>query len=251
MKIHLISHTQKPLESIAAACLNIGIGKDTSNLNQITRKEAIKVFKDTISSHLTSPLEFASFNFFWEDIPLFMRTELERARIGWSYAERSMRFYQAEKRSPLDRIDWKAFPSVKTKEQKFQFKTFLEQEMIAYENMKSEGIETQDARNVIGVWFGTALQTSCNFRALRDTMAVRLSSQAHPYWQKAAKDIKRLVSKVDPVLGNSLTDICDIQGRCIWQSKLDRPCQECEKRGRKSNHKHNFSKGQCSCGETK
>src|SRR3972149_2583089 len=111
MKIHLISYTNEPLKSIAAAILNIGIGKDIKSLNEITKEEAEAAFKDTISSWLTSPLEYASFNFFWEDIPLFMRTELERARIGWSYAERSLRFYKAEERNPIDKIDWKMFPS--------------------------------------------------------------------------------------------------------------------------------------------
>jgi len=36
-----------------------------------------------------------------------------------------------------------------------------------------------------------------------------------------------LVTEVDKVLGNSLTDICAIQGKCVWQSKIDRPCQDC------------------------
>jgi len=51
------------------------------------------------------------------------------------------------------------------------------------------------------------------------------------------------------VLGNALTDVCDIQGRCVWWSKLDRPCEDCEKRGRQTNHIHDFSQGQCTCGE--
>ena len=257
MKIHLISYTSQPLKSIAAPILNIGIGRDIKDLDQIGRKEAISAFHDTLKSYLTSPLEFASFNFFWEDIPLFMRTELERARVGWGYAERSLRFYQAEERDPIERLDWRAFPSIKTEKQKQLFLESIQKEMQDYEHLKSEGIETQDARNVIGVWFGTALQTTANFRALRDTMAVRLSSQAHPMWQYAAKRIKQLVSDVDPVLGKALVDMCMIQGRCIWQSKLDRPCFDCKNRGWALNHVHKYTiklknnKRQCSCGETK
>lgn len=227
MKIHLISYTKFPLKSIAAAILNIGIGKDIRSLEEITYEEAEEAFKDTCKSFLTAPLEFASFNFFWEDIPLFLRSELERARIGWSYAERSMRFYQAEKRNPVNRIDWKYFPSIKTKEQRIEFIKECKREMELYEYLKKEGIEIQEARCVIGSWYGTALQTSTNFRALRDTMALRLSSQAHAGWKDAANQIKKLVTEVDKVLGNSLTDICAIQGKCVWQSKIDRPCQDC------------------------
>ena len=255
MKIHLISHTKEPLKSIAAGILNIGIGKDIRSLDEITREEAEKAFKDTISSWLTSPLEYASFNFFWEDIPLFMRTELERARVGWSYCERSLRFYQAEERSPIDHIDWDLFPSVKTEKQKGLFMAMAKNHMATYDVLKQAGIDTQEARNSIGVWFGTALQTSCNFRALRDTMAVRFSSQAHPAWQKATRMIRDLVTKVDPVMGASLVDVCTLQNRCVWHSKLDRPCQNCIDKGKsENNHQHKFDLKtksgvmQCSCG---
>lgn len=253
MKIHLISHTKEPLKAIAAACLNIGIGKDVCSVDDISRKEAIKVFKDTISSWLTSPLEFASFNFFWEDIPLFLRSELERARIGWSYAERSMRFYQAGTRNPVDKIDWKYFPSIKTDRQKTLFVLECKKEMKLYEQMKAQGIAIQEARCVIGSWYGTALQTSSTFRALRDTMAVRLSNQAHEGWKDATGQIKDLVTKVDPILGAALVDICELNQRCVWQSKLDRPCKDCVGKpwAKKINHVHDFSKGQCSCGEVK
>src|SRR3990167_10467291 len=139
MKIHLISYTREPLKSIAAACLNIGIGKDITNLDEITRDEAEAAFKDTISSWLTSPLEFASFSFFWQDIPLFMRTELERARVGWSYCERSLRFYQAGERDPVEKIDWDMFPSVKTKEQKKEFLEMAQRNMNDYEKFKALG----------------------------------------------------------------------------------------------------------------
>src|SRR3990167_2314876 len=255
MRIHLISHTNSPLKSIAAGILNIGIGKDIRSLDDITQEEAERAFKDTTKSWLTSPLEYASFNFFWEDIPLFMRTELERARVGWSYCERSLRFYQAGERDPVEKIDWDMFPSVRTEEQRQAFKAMAQSNMDDYERLKSLGLETQEARNAIGVWFGTALQTSCNYRALRDTMAVRLSSQAHPSWQKAAKMIKELVTSVEPLLGEGLVDTCQIQKRCVWHSKLDRPCQNCMDRGKSErNHEHKFdletkSSGyQCSCG---
>lgn len=256
MKIHLISHTVEPLKSIAAAILNIGIGKDITSLDEITYDEAKRAVEDTMKSYLTSPLEYASFNFFWQDLPLFMRSELERARVGWSYAERSLRFYQANERDPVDKIDWKYFPSVKTPEQRDGFLAMANRHMEEYEIMKADplNLETQDARNAIGPWFGTALQTSCNYRALRDTMALRLSSQAHNGWQDAAGQIKKLVTEVDKVLGDNLTDICNVQGRCVWFSRLDRECENCKLRGKESNHQHNFSlvkkngETQCSCG---
>ena len=53
MKIFLISHTKEPLKSIAAAILNIGIGKDIRSLDDITQEEAEKAFKDTLKSWLT------------------------------------------------------------------------------------------------------------------------------------------------------------------------------------------------------
>src|SRR3990167_399502 len=115
MKIHLISHTQEPLNSIAAACLNIGIGRDIKSLSNISRDEAEVAFRDTVSSYLTSPLEFASFNFFWENVPIFIVRELVRHRIGWSYAERSLRFYDAATRDPVSNFTLDFIPSVQGK----------------------------------------------------------------------------------------------------------------------------------------
>jgi len=254
MKIHLISYTNEPLKCIAAALLNMGIGKDTRSLNDITYEESVNAIKEIFKSYLDAPLEFASFNFFWEDIPLYLRSELERARVGWSYAERSLRFYQAGDRNPLDKIDWTYFPTIKTEEQRKEFISFITKEMEEYQYLKEMGIETQEARNVIGLWYGTALQTSCTYRALRNTMALRLSSQAHPAWKDAANQIKALVTLVDKNLGEGLIDVCEMNHRCVWQSKLDRQCPDCIKRGIAPNHIHKFElvtkngEKQCSCG---
>src|SRR3990167_6150190 len=158
MNIYLLTYTKEPLKAIATGILNIGIGKDIRSLDDITQEEAEQAFRDTTKSWLTSPLEYASFNFFWEDIPLFMRTELERARVGWSYCERSLRFYQAGERDPVEKIDWELFPSVKTPEQKEYFSEMAKGNMQQYEELQKIGLDTQDARNAIGVWFGTALQ---------------------------------------------------------------------------------------------
>lgn len=251
MKIHLISYTKNPLKSIAAAILNIGIGRDIASLDEITNEEAESAFKDTCKGFLTSPLEFASFNFFWQDIPIFLLRELIRHRVGWSYAERSLRFFDATKRKPLKGWDWDFVPSIGTKGTflNMQFEAMLEKQLEVYSLLKEQGASTQDARNIIGVWYPTALQTSCSYRALRDALALRLSSQAHPAWRKAAQQIKEQVTLVDSTLGEELRNICDIQNRCVWQSQMDRPCEDCIKIGRGINHIHNFSNGQCTCGE--
>tara|TARA_Y100000310_G_scaffold341182_1_gene439516 strand:+ start:8319 stop:9104 length:786 start_codon:yes stop_codon:yes gene_type:complete len=259
MQIYLISHTQEPLKSIAAAQMNIGIGTDITTTAAITQSEAEDVVGDLLASFLNSPLEFASFNFFWQDVPIFMVRELVRHRIGWSYAERSLRFFDATKRDPLEAIDMDFFPSMKRLETRYQdmiqasgttlLKGLFHEQMESYQQLLDDGVDAQDARSVIGVWYPTAIQTACSFRALRDMLALRLSSQAHPGWQEVARQIKALVTEAEPFLGAALTDICDIQQRCVWQSRLDRPCDDCAKRGREANHIHNFSSGQCTCGE--
>ena len=270
MKIHLVSHTPNPKKAIAAAFLNMGIGKDTTDLDQITDEQANDALKEIFKSHLDAPLEFASFNLFWEDIPIFLRAQLVRHRVGWGFAERSLRFYDANLRDPVDNFDWDAVPTI-TDDKKFEknpifggrkIKDVVEEEMkrqmFLYSEMLKENIDQQDARNVIGVWYPTALQTTCTFRALRNMLADRLSSQAHPFWQKAAWDIKRLIHQVDQQLGEGLVDSCQIAGRCVWNSKYDRDCAACIERGLKKPHEHIWDrdtsfgeKTQCNCGVMK
>jgi flavin-dependent thymidylate synthase len=251
-KMHLLTHTKEPMKAIANACLNLGIGKDITKSEDITYEEAETAFKDTIKSWLTSPLEYASFNFFAQNVPLYIVREWQRARVGWSYAERSMRFYQLDE-TIIDRIDRRFYPTY-TDEQWASFKAMCLLQIHTYLELKKQGVETQDARCVIGVWLPTQLQVAVNYRALRDTLAVRLSSQANPGWQIVAREMKALVTEVDKTLGENLTDMCAIQGRCIWHSKLDRPCKECLERGRAENHVHKFDmkmkdgQMQCSCG---
>lgn len=266
MHIYLISSTPNPKKAIAAAFLNMGIGKDITNLSQITEEESNDALKEIFKSHLDAPLEYASFNFFWENIPLFLRAQLVRHRVGWGYAERSLRFYDANlRKEAVDNYDWIAIPTVNDtvtenpifggKTRKEIIKSEMERQLELYSLLLKEGIDQQDARNVIGVFFPTAMQTTCTYRALRAMMADRLSSQAHPLWQKAAHKIKDLVNQVDQQLGDGLVDSCEIAGRCVWRSKYDRDCESCIKRGTQKAHEHiwdretTFGKNtQCNCG---
>lgn len=270
MKIHLVTHTNEPLKAIAIAQGNIGIGRDIAGPNDISYEEASELVGDMLKSFLGSPLEFASFNLFWQDVPIFIVRELVRHRIGWSYAERSLRFYDVAKEGiskPLEDFDESKFISVyedlsvpeidnPEDDKEWSYAGFRQalyfqqrEQMEFYSEWTSKGVPAQDVRLAIGVWYPTDIQTACTYRALRDMLALRLSSQAHPGWKDVAQQIKALVTEVDPILGGGLTDICEIQKRCVWYSKLDRPCEDCARRGRDVNHVHDFSNGQCTCGE--
>lgn len=266
MKIKLVTHTPNPKKAIAAAFLNMGIGRDIQDLEKdITEDEAKDALKEIFKSHLDAPLEFCSFNLFWQDIPLFLRAQLVRHRVGWGFAERSMRFYDANLKSPVDDYDWDAMPTVTDKP--FSHEWFnnrkirdvvadeMKRQLFLYGKLLEEGVDQQEARNVIGVWYPTSMQTTCTYRALRGMLADRLSSQAHPFWRKAAQQIKQLVTEVDQQLGDGLIDSCEMAGRCVWRSKFDRDCTSCIKRGWEKPHEHQWilktsfgENQQCPCG---
>jgi len=256
MKIYLLSYTKDPLKSIASAILSLGIGKGVTNLDNITREEAIDAFKDTCKSKLDSPLEFASFNFYFEDVPIFLLRELIRHRVGCSYAEQSLRFAVLDE-NIVDKFDPNFVKSVDTPEKRKEYFETLRLITKQYKNLIDMGIEVQDARNVLGVWVPTHITTGFTYRALRDILALRQTSQAHPAWQDAVKQIKNLIEKVDPILNEELKDICLLSGRCTWKSKLDRNCDLCEKRFGEKTHVHKYDlytwdgQPQCSCGVLK
>lgn len=265
MNISLLTYTPNPSKAIASAFLNMGIGKDIKSLDDISDEEANDAIDEIFKSHLDAPLEFASFNFFWENIPIFLRAQLVRHRVGWGFAERSLRFYDANLRKPSDDYDWDSMPTLKDKVGEKQIlkgqdlkkvvENEIDRQMSLYSLLLEEGVDQQDARNVIGVWYPTAMQTTCTYRALRGMLADRLSSQAHPFWQKAAKQIKELVTNVNKKLGDGLIDSCEMAGRCVWRSKYDRDCDGCIKRGWEKPHDHQWIKDttfgkntQCPCG---
>jgi|TARA_R100000501_G_C2627592_1_gene121540 flavin-dependent thymidylate synthase len=268
MKIHLVTHTPEPLKAIAIPFLNMGIGRDIKSFDDITQEEARDALKEIFKSHLDAPTEFATFNLFWEDIPIFMRAQLVRHRVGWGFAERSLRFYDANIRDPIKDYDFDSMPTIKSakgkqtvlKDQNLEevVEKEMERQMMLYSLLLKEGIDQQDARNIIGVWYPTAMQTTCSYRALRTMLSDRLSSQAHPFWQSAAKQIKKLITEVDKDLGDGLIDSCEMYGRCVWKSKYDRDCDSCIKRGTEKAHEHIFDREtsfgentQCSCGTMK
>lgn len=246
--------------------INMGIGRDVKNLDDITEEEAKGYLNEVLISNLPEPLTFASFNFFWQDIPLFLRAQLVRSHIGWSFAERSLRFYDANLNNPVDDYSWDAMPSLTddpTKEEppffgtstKKVMKMEMERQMKLYTDLLKAGADQQEARNVIGVWFPTDMQTTCTYFALRKLIGKRISSQAHPLWQSAAQQIKALVTEVSPMLGEALIDECLMYGKCLWNSRLDRDCGDCISRGAKKSHEHEWTqtttfgeKTQCSCG---
>lgn len=266
MKVYIITHTPEPLKAIAIPFLNMGIGRDIRSFDDITKEEAKDALKEIFKSHLDSPLEFATFNFFLEDIPLFLRAQLVRHRSGFVYAERSLRFFDANLRDPVKDYDMSAMPTIKDKEFvnnpylkgkniKQTVKEEMERQMYLYSALLKENVDQQDARNVIGVWYPTAMQISCNYRALRGALADRLSSQAHPLWQFLANQIKKLITEVDKDLGDGLVDSCQLHGRCVWNSRFDRDCDACIERGAKKKHEHIWSREttygkntQCDCG---
>ncbi len=269
MKLYLISHTHEPLKSIAIPMINMGVGRKIKSLEEVSESEVAGYFNEVIKSYLPEPLTFASFNLLWEDVPIFILRQLIRSHIGWSFAERSLRFFDPNLKTPVDEYDWSAMPIIeKTEtEQKAPFfgtplKKVMEGEMRhqldLYSKLVEAGSDQQDARNLLGVWFPTDIQTTCTYMALRHLLSKRLSSQAHPMWQDAAKQIKALVTEVSPLLGNALVDACEIEGRCVWNSRLDRDCADCIARGRKKAHEHAWTrdtsfgeKTQCDCGTLK
>ena len=269
MKIHLISYTHEPLKSIAVPMINMGIGRKVTSLDEISESEAEGYFNEVIKSYLPEPLTFASFNFFWEDVPVFLVRQLIRSHLGWSFAERSLRFFDPNLKTPVDEYDWNAMPVIREKESKNESPFFgtplkkvvemeMKRQLDLYKMLIENGSDQQDARNILGVWFPTDIQTTCTYMALRHLLSKRLSSQAHPMWQDAAKQIKELVTKVSPQLGNALVDACEIEGRCVWNSRLDRDCEDCIRRGRKKAHEHAWTRTtsfgentQCDCGVLK
>jgi len=267
MKTYLVTHTPQPLKSIAIPFLNMGIGRDARSLDDVTMEEARDALKEIFKSHLDGPTEFASFNFFFEDMPIFLRAQLVRHRVGFGYAERSLRFFDANlRKKAVEEYDWAAMPTIDDKVTKNPVfggatrRQIMENEMNRqldlYSLLLEEGVDQQDARNLIGVFYPTAMQITCTYRGLRAMLADRLSSQAHPLWQQTAKQIKELVTAVSQELGDGLISGCEMDGKCRWMSKYDRGCPECVARGVRGEHVHKFDREttmgkntQCSCGE--
>jgi thymidylate synthase ThyX len=95
----------------------------------------------------------------------------------------------------------------------------------ACKQLKAMGVATEDLRGLYPTNVTTNIVQAIDFNALRHLLRHRLCTQAQQEeWGPVAQQIKKIVTDYDPILGQALQPACSDNGKCDFNTSIDRPC---------------------------
>ena len=217
MKIELISYTPNPLGVIAFA-------KNMMRANaklprEYSRKKLEEEFKDCIKSALLGPFEFVHFVFRDNDVTRAYTHQKVRTRMA-SYVQESMRFSVRER----GEFGYLMGPSVNNFEKEKVFSDTCKIIGGNYSKLLQLGVSVEDARGILPTNIFTAIATAISYSSLVHMAEQRLCFNTQGEHREAMLEIKRLVTQIEPLMGEYLKASCEHNGFCSWEGSLDRKC---------------------------
>ena len=198
--VSIISHTEKPLETIykaARQCYSAGSVADT---DLASREKMSDLIRKCIRSGHTSVLEHVSFTFAISGVSRALSHQLVRHRIA-SYSQQSQRYVK------FDNIEYICPPSLRdeTSGARAIFLYSLGRASDAYQAMIAAGVPAEDARFIIPQACATNIVMTMNCRALLHFIEERSCSKAQ--WE-----IHRLVMKIMNCMVEELPEVFNFAG---------------------------------------
>ena len=190
--------------------------------------ESDKIVEEFLKSGLGGPLEMINFVFAFEGVTRAFTHQMVRTRLA-SYMQQSQRFTNFE-----DGLVIRTPSRVLNHKQKTEDGSTAEEvwgsaiDAIdwACKQLKAMGVATEDLRGLYPTNVTTNIVQAIDFNALRHLLHHRLCTQAQQEeWGSVAKQIKKIVTDYDPLLGEALVPACAEKGKCDFNTTLDRPCQ--------------------------
>lgn len=230
-RVTLLSATEDPLGSIAAAC-RMYEGKATHDLTEITNDERRHYWSEVSKTHLKAPLEFVQMHFFVEGVTRAFTHQMVRQRTA-VYAQESLRF--AVKTNMAEETQMPpSIAGLKDDDPKrVLWDSALEAIGKVYNSLVDTGVPAEDARGLLPHAVTTRLHYATNLRNLLDHAGNRLCTQAQFEWRYAFLEIMKELRKhwgwqADVMMDFSehpiFAPVCYAQGRCPFKAGFDRGC---------------------------
>lgn len=214
MEVRLIDYTRNPLQ-VMASVKGLIQGKHVIP-EKISYEEAKEEFEDSLRSGIYGVFEFVSFSFDLMGVSRAFTHQLVRTRSA-AFMQESMRFSAkiGEQFKYLP-INWKDNSS---------YDECMVNIHNAYDKLIEEGCPIEEARGVLPTNILTSICFVIDYRNLIHMMEQRMCFQTQGEHREVALEIKKEVSKIEPLMGEYLQASCFHNGWCSWESKLDRKCK--------------------------
>lgn len=202
--VAIISHTDKPLETIYKAARQCYSAGSVADMEPVSREKMSELVQKCIRSGHTSVLEHASFTFAISGVSRSLTHQLVRHRVA-SYSQQSQRYVK------FDDIEYVCPPSLRdeTSAARAIFLYSLGRASDAYQAMIAAGVPAEDARFVLPNATATNIVMTMNCRELIHFIEERSC-------RKAQWEIRCLAMRIHVLVREILPDVfSDIGPKCF------------------------------------
>ncbi len=214
IEVKLISHTEKPLQTIAAAinqCYSTKTGTELQK--EITKKKAIRLIDLVTSAGHLSTLEHANFTFSVSGVSRITETQLVRHRLA-SYSIKSGRYNKAH-------LDFVIPPQIEKNSQAQKIiKKYKDNLKEITNELKEIGFKSEDIRFFSPQGTKTNILVTMNARELLHFFEKRLCLRAMWEIREMAQMMLNEVNKILPEIFQYSGPTCKVQKIC-WEGKMN------------------------------
>lgn len=212
MRVTLIDYTKNAREILI-------LSKNTRHLSSPRRFEEILDMTERqkgeeleyVFNTISSSWEFVNYTFLLQDVTRAFTHQLVRHRVGFSFAQQSMRVF------PATGFAYYIPDGIQNDEYQSALYTNCMGDIQEFYNLLlGKGASIQDARGVLPTNICTNILVGCNLRSLSELMCSRLCVRAQGEFQKAALEMKKLVQKVHHWAERVLLPNCLVKETCLF-----------------------------------
>ncbi|MBP6963051.1 MAG: FAD-dependent thymidylate synthase [Armatimonadetes bacterium] len=209
MRVLLLSHTQQPEKTVAAA---IRLCYSSAGIESIRDRmddaEAARLIEKVLGLGHFSVLEHASFTLGIEGISRACSHQLVRHRLA-SYSQQSQRYVT------MKNLEFFAPPAVAADEHIAErYYSLMAQCRQCYDELLASGIEAEDARYVLPSAAETNIIMTANARSLLNFFELRMCTRAQHEIRELAALMLAEVRKAAPILFANAGPACESRGYC-------------------------------------
>ena len=209
LRVDLISYTQDPERTVAAACRLCYSASDIDAIREaIDDDAAARMIGKVLKLGHLSVLEHASFTFAIEGISRACSHQLVRHRIA-SFSQQSQRYVK------MSECEFTLPPSIEKKPEAVKrFNGLMDDLQAEYDALLEDGVAAEDARYVLPNAAETKVIMTANARSLLNFFELRLCTRAQWEIRQLAGMMLEKVREVAPNIFKIVGPTCDTRGYC-------------------------------------
>jgi len=214
VKVTLMSWTEKPIETIYAAFMNMHnkIQGDLSYI-ELSKQELESFMEMLMKQPHQTVLEFVNTNWLIEDVSRAFQQQLTRTRQA-SYSIQSLRIVDAGKFADEHKYTTSSKICGSTKLWNLYEKAMINAQK-NYRELIESGAPVEDARGILPLNIHSPITMSINMRSLYHLLELRFCDNTQEEFRLVAEAMRReITNKMHPIFAKPMQPICMSLGKC-------------------------------------